>query len=378
MAWEALIWGSGAALATMVGGIWITAKPRPWLTPDRMGLLVATGAGLLASVACMEVLPEALEMAHGHGGTPLAAPLGITPPMALLLGVLAVLAFERYVTPHLNFLDPKPVGLSDEAALAVEQAHRMVHAHDPTDAHDQAHPDHPAHRGRGTGELPGPHEHGPNCGHGASAVAIAAPAHVHGPACSHDHGHHHGHSHDHGPDHGHHHGHSHDHGHDHGHHHGHDHGHSHGHGDLLSHGAACSVLGCLLACTFFDGLAIGASFGLGAEVGVWVAFGLAAHLVPEGMVAATVLLAAGSSRSAARRAVLGVGAALMLGVLVPTVGGQAFGLTALALPFSVGVLLYVVLAQLAPVALRVRGGVPAMAAGAAFFWAVSVLSPHHH
>lgn len=364
MAWEGLAWGAGAALATMAGGLWIAAKPRPWLTPDRMGLLVASGAGLLASVACLEILPEALE-AHTHGAA--AAPGGVTPPLALLAGVVSVLAFERYVTPHLNFLDPSPVGLSDEAAEAVEAAHRLIHAHDPTDAHDQAHPDHPAHRHRGTGELPLPHQHGPGCGHDhgppaghtqgllseaptwpGTAEPPAATGHVHGPSChlGHDHSH--------------------------------DHGHGHGHGDLLSHGAACSVLGCLLACTFFDGLAIGASFGLGAQVGVWVALGLAAHLVPEGMVAATVLLAAGSSRGAAQRAVLGVGAALMLGVLVPTLAGSALGLTTLALPFSAGVLLYVVMAQLAPVALRVRGGVPAMALGAAFFWAISALSPHHH
>lgn len=377
MMWEALGWGLGAALATMAGGLWIAAKPRPWLTPDRMGLLVAGGAGLLASVACMEVLPEALESHHAVGAAGAHA-VSTGAPLALLLGVISVLAFERYVTPHLNFLDPSPVGMSEDAALAVEQAHRMIHAHDPTDAHDQAHPDHPAHRHRGTGELPTGHEHSPHCQHeGVLAAAVVVAPHVHGPAC--DHGHDHGrqghmqgpaapallhHDHDHGHDHA--------HGHDHGHHHG------HGHGDLLSHGAACSVLGCLLACTFFDGLAIGASFGLGAEVGVWVAFGLAAHLVPEGMVAATVLLAAGSSRAAAQRAVVGVGVALMLGVLVPTLAGEALGLTALALPFSAGVLLYVVLAQLAPVALRVRGGVPAMAMGAALFWVVSVLSPHHH
>lgn len=170
----------------------------------------------------------------------------------------------------------------------------------------------------------------------------------------------------------------HDHG-DHGHaHEHHDHGHDHGFGALLAHGAACSTLGCLLVCTFFDGVAMAAGFTVSAEVGVMIAIGLIFHMLPEGLLAATVVLASGHSAARARVAALATGAAFLLGTLVPPLLGGALGAMTVALPFAAGVLLYVVLGQLLPIALRTANGVPLVAVGALVFGLVERLLPHSH
>lgn len=186
---------------------------------------------------------------------------------------------------------------------------------------------------------------------------------------------------------GHAHGHEHPSGHDQGHcadpGHGHGHGHDHHHDTgpltpLLTHGAACSALGCLLVCTFFDGVAMAAGFALEFKVGMLVMIGLLAHIIPEGMLAATVVLAAGNPARYARRAAIATGVAFMLGMAVPLVLGGASGSLGVALPLASGVLLYVVLAQVVPVALRTTSGVPLVAAGALVFGVLERLLPHAH
>lgn len=280
------MYGLVTASTTMAGGLWIASRPRTWLTEGRLAALMALGAGLLLAVLVFELLPESVE----HGGHYAFA--------ALFAGVIAVLAFERYLAPRLTFLNP-PV---------------HVHTHD----------------------------------------------HDHGHDCDHEHGHEH---HEHGHDHDHDLAHSHDH---------------HGHGSLLSHGAACSALGCLLVCTFFDGVAMTAGFHVSVEVGFLVAIGLMAHMLPEGVLASTVVLASGNSAKLARRAAIATGAAFMLGLVLPIALNGALGSMSFALPFAAGVLFYVVLGQLMPVALRTANGVPLVVVGALIFGLIERLLPHSH
>jgi zinc transporter ZupT len=190
------------------------------------------------------------------------------------------------------------------------------------------------------------------------------------PGHTHDHGHDHDH-HDHGAC-------AHDHGHSHGHAHAHSHGHGHGHGNLLSHGTACSALGCLLVCTFFDGIAMVASFAINVQVGIVVSIGLLLHLLPEGMMAATVVLAAGSTAMVARRAAIAIGVSLLLGVSVAAALGGTLGFMAAALPFTAGVIMVVVLQQLLPVAMRSRWGVLTFFGVACLMGVVERLVPHTH
>lgn len=273
-----LVYGLVTATSTMAGGMWLASRPRRWLTHERLSAMMALGGGLLLAVLFFELLPASLE--HG-GNNALSWAFG---------GILSVLAFERYLAPHLGFLSP-------------EGAHD--HGHDP---------DHP-------------HDHGPD----------------------HAHGHGHDHAHDTGPL-----------------------------APLLSHGAACSALGCLLVCTFFDGVAMAAGFALEFQVGLLVMIGLLAHIIPEGMLAATVVLAAGNPARHARRAAIATGVAFMLGMALPLALGGASGSLGIALPLASGVLLYVVLVQIVPIALGTSRGVPLVVAGALIFGLIERLLPHSH
>ncbi len=175
----------------------------------------------------------------------------------------------------------------------------------------------------------------------------------------------------------HHHDYSHDHGHDHGDGHGAHADHAHaacGH-PILGHGAACSALGCLAVCTFFDGVALSASFAAGSSLGWLVMVGLILHLLPEGILAASVTLAAGASKRMARRAVLIVGVALVLGALMPFLMGP---LVPLALPVAAGILLFVAFAQLIPAAATTSLGAWLVLAGGASFWLIEQFVSHGH
>lgn len=269
-----LAYGLVTASATMAGGMWLASRPRDWLTHGRLSAMMAVGGGLLLAVLFFELLPASL---HHGGDAALTWAFG---------GILAVLAFERYLAPRLAFLSPE-------------------------DASDAC------------------HSHG----------------HAHG-AC---HGHDHEHDHDESPT-----------------------------AALLTHGAACSALGCLLVCTFFDGVAMAAGFALDFAVGLLVMIGLLAHILPEGMLAATVVLAAGNSAKHAQRAAIATGVAFLLGMAVPLLLGGGAGSLGVALPVASGVLLYVVLAQVVPVALRLPTGVPLIASGALIFAALERVLPHTH
>lgn len=183
----------------------------------------------------------------------------------------------------------------------------------------------------------------------------------------------------------HHHDYPHDQGHDHGH--GHGHSHAHGHGaepdhahaacghPILGHGAACSALGCLAVCTFFDGVALSASFAAGSTLGWLVMIGLLLHLLPEGILAASVTLAAGASRRMARRAVIIVSVALLLGVVTPLLMGP---LVPFALPIAAGILLFVAFAQLIPAAATTSAGAWLVLVGGGSFWLIERLVHHAH
>lgn len=175
---------------------------------------------------------------------------------------------------------------------------------------------------------------------------------------------------------------AHDHDHGHGHHH-HFHGHHHDPGPagiaaLMSHGAACSAVGCLLVCTFFDGVALAAGFAVSVQLGLVLGVGLLAHLLPEGVVAASVLLAAGSSARSARRAAIAVGGSLLAGILAASLLGEALGNGASALPFAAGVITHVVLTQLVPIAGRHRLGLPLLLSVAVALGVIERVVPHSH
>ncbi|MEB3204850.1 MAG: ZIP family metal transporter [Candidatus Sericytochromatia bacterium] len=153
-------------------------------------------------------------------------------------------------------------------------------------------------------------------------------------------------------------------GHTHAHHlaHGHDHDH-HGH-HAPGVAAACSAIGCLWLCALFDGQVLAASLEAGADIGGRVGFGLVFHMLPEGVMAALLSLAAGHPAPVARRIAVLTGGALVAGALLQW--GLAAG-SPLMLPFSAGVLLYFALTELLPSAAAGWRGVVEVLAGALLF-----------
>jgi len=116
--------------------------------------------------------------------------------------------------------------------------------------------------------------------------------------------------------------------------------HGHGHGNRW-----LSVVLGLCIHTFFDGIAIASGFLVSNWLG-WVIFiAVALHKVPEGSTVASVMLAAGRSRTAAFGSSALIGASTVAGVLVMWMFS---GYLKVGLPLSAGVTLYVAASDLIP------------------------------
>ena len=122
----------------------------------------------------------------------------------------------------------------------------------------------------------------------------------------------------------------------------------------------------MLVHTFFDGVAIGAAFGISGTVGLLVFIAVFLHRVPDGFTIASILVTAGYSNTKAIVATAALGLSTVVGVLVLSV---VPGMNAYALPVSAGSLLYVAATDLMPEVNRDKGVTMAIMvfAGMGFF-----------
>lgn len=145
----------------------------------------------------------------------------------------------------------------------------------------------------------------------------------------------------------------------------HDHGHNHknitgptpthahatcGHA-IIAHGAACSAVGCLIVCSFFDGIAFSSVLLKDQSLGLMIFTGQVLHVVPEGLLASSLVLAAKGTTKSAKRAAVITGVCFFVGAIIPGFGiltPYLSQIQAYMLPFSAGILLYVALSQLIP------------------------------
>ncbi|MDR3607805.1 MAG: hypothetical protein P4M08_10545 [Oligoflexia bacterium] len=154
------------------------------------------------------------------------------------------------------------------------------------------------------------------------------------------------------------------------------HSHSHGHAccaPILGVPTAQAAIGCVVICSLFDGLLVTSGFQAGARVGLGLLVGQVFHLVPEGVIAASLALASGLGSRASRGCALSVGIAFFLGSLIPFLISSR---PLWALPFSLGIALYVALRQLLPMALRNPGSWRWLACGVGFYFFVHRLIEH--
>jgi zinc transporter ZupT len=114
---------------------------------------------------------------------------------------------------------------------------------------------------------------------------------------------------------------------------------------FVGHHVVWAAVGGVALHAFFDGVAIAAGFQVEHRLGVLVFVAIFLHKLPEGFTVASLVLASGRSRRAARWASAGIAVATLVGVVAVGVVRDA---VPYALPLSAGVTLYVAASDLIP------------------------------
>jgi zinc transporter ZupT len=140
--------------------------------------------------------------------------------------------------------------------------------------------------------------------------------------------------------------------------------HSHG-PQLLSSRVACSSVGCIIVCAFFDGIEIQTAFKLSQEVGWHMALGLLFHVVPEGAIVAGLSLAGGFSNKSAKISVMLIAVSILMGAIIGFLMLEYMNFKETILPLATGILIYVSMVHLLPVAVKRKSGLWGIAFGAA-------------
>lgn len=147
---------------------------------------------------------------------------------------------------------------------------------------------------------------------------------------------------------------------------------------VISHQAACSVIGCLIICSFFDGFSIKSAFAIDAQTGWLTSIGLFIHVLPDGVIAASISLAGGMRKSKAMGASFLTGASLIAGALIASFIDNVIGLSELLIPFASGILLYVSLIHLLPTGMKHHKGLWWVLAGSLPFAMLHLFALHPH
>ena len=145
---------------------------------------------------------------------------------------------------------------------------------------------------------------------------------------------------------------------------------------VISRQAACSSIGCILVCAFFDGMGIPAAFQLSKEAGLVVGSSLFLHTIPEGALAASIAFAGGLSKKESKLGIYLVALAILSGSVLSTSLSIVFSFEAFILPFVSGVLVYVAIGHLIPAVLKTKNGLYFVVLGAVFIFLVT--AGHHH
>lgn len=104
--------------------------------------------------------------------------------------------------------------------------------------------------------------------------------------------------------------------------------------------------------TFFDGVAIGAAFGVSSSLGLLVFIAMFLHKIPDGFTVASIVLSTGNTPRRALVASALLGITTLIGVLAFHVSGTG---QTYAMPLSAGCTLYVAASDLIPEVNRETG-----------------------
>ena len=137
-------------------------------------------------------------------------------------------------------------------------------------------------------------------------------------------------------------------------------------------GAAVTAVIGLSIHAFFDGVTIASGLLTNLRLGIFRSLAVLLHKLPEGFTVASIMLSAGRTREAARRATLFIALATFAGIILVILTQP---LVAYMLPLSAGVTLYVAASDLIPEVNR-EGGTRSslfILGGVALFWLVHLL-----
>jgi|GEM_PF-1029878 len=285
------------ALSMILLGMVVMGRAGRHVNMDRLQIFIAVASGFMMAVLFVDLLPENL----------IKFPSGPRIFFAwALLGMMVVIAFERYGVPRLRFVET--FFHPDEETLSHIETHD-AHVHEDSSHH----------------------------------------AHSHGPVNEfHDHHDHHDlkeatrceHSHDHA------------------------HLHRHTHLEVLGTGEVCSAIACFMICSFFDGIALSSVQAVDRKLGFLMVIGVILHLLPEGILSGAMALAGGANLESAKKVLLFIGGAFVLGSMIPFV---VTGFESTFLAVSTGILIFVTLVQLLPTALKLRFAPAWIGLGAAMY-----------
>jgi len=283
------------ALVMIVLGMIIMGGAGRHINMDRLQVFIAVASGFMMAVLFIDLLPENL----------IQFPEGPRVFFAWsLLGMILVIAFERYGVPRLRFVEHffHP---GDEALSHIETHDKRFHDDGVHDSHG--------------------HEHATHAHHDHHDLKEAA-------HCDHSHEH--------------------------------AHLHRHTHLEVLGTGEVCSAIACFMICSFFDGVALSSVQAVDRKLGILMVIGVILHLLPEGVLSGAMALAGGASLRSAKKVLLFIGGSFVLGSLIPHF---VTGYETTFLAVSTGILIFVTLVQLLPTALKLRYAPAWIGIGAAIY-----------
>lgn len=145
----------------------------------------------------------------------------------------------------------------------------------------------------------------------------------------------------------------------------------HFHHVTFSPQAACSSVGCIMVCSFLDGMNINAGFQLGTGIGWLMGIGFLFHCVLEGVVVASIARMSTFTNRFAQWSIFIVAAFILLGGFFGMILQEIFSFEKFVLPLAAGVLLYVCFVHLLAVALRRKSSFYVFLLGGASFFILS-------
>ena len=240
-----LLFSIGIALLMIVLGMLIMGGAGRHVNMDRLQVFIAVASGFMMAVLFIDLLPENL----------IKFPSG---PRAFfawsLLGMIFVIAFERYGVPKLRFVETffHP---DDETLSHIETHDEQVHDDSTHGMHGHSHDHHDHHDLKEATHCDHSHEH----------------AHLH----------------------------------------------RHTHMEVLGTGEVCSAIACFMICSFFDGIALSSVQAVDRNLGVLMVIGVVLHLLPEGVLSGAMALAGGASLKSAKKVLLFIGGSFVVGSLIP-------------------------------------------------------------